>query len=131
MNEQATDDLDQIKSYTMKVEERLHKKLENHLKILRHIEHHSQTKQQWVIDAIKTKMKREKNISKDMLPHSKRISLRFTTQMDKKIQALVDIQKKLRNSSYSKKQWIADAIYEKLEEEESMAREFLNSLSTE
>ena len=125
-NENETNE---VKSYTMTLEERLHKKLEGHLKVLQHIDSHSHSKQRWIIDAINRKLEKEKRLSKDMITDDKRISLRVTHKMDQKIQNMVNLQKKFRKTPYSKKQWIADAIYEKLQEEEAITNEFLDSLS--
>jgi hypothetical protein len=108
--------------YSIKIDAHLHKKLERHLKILKHLDQQSLSKQKWVMDAVQEKLSAEQNEKE--IPKNFFLSLRINVSTNKKIESKVEYEKKFRDS-YSKKQWLIEAINEKLEREEQKAKKLL------
>lgn len=117
-----------VKGYTITIDERLYQRLEKHLRILRHIEHKGLSKQKWVMDAIKEKLEKEDCDKNSALPKDRHLVLMLNELINVKIASKVNVQKQFRNS-YSKKQWLLEAIYEKLENEEHKTKQFLDELN--
>ena len=115
------------KSYAIRIDDHLHRKLEKHLKILKFIEHQKQSKQNWIVEAVKDKLKRDLDLKE--IPKDKRLVFKIDNTLSKQVSKQVDILKKFKNS-YSKKQWFVEAINEKLEKEESKTKEFLEEIQS-
>lgn len=103
----------QLKSLCFSISENLHNKLVNHFNHLRINNYKRLTKSQWVCEAIYEKL--EKKIQSS-LHKQQRIHLKIPKRALDEIDAQIQILKKL-HVSYSKKKWIMEAIYEKLDRE--------------
>jgi hypothetical protein len=116
-----------VKNYTVKIDDYLHKRLDKHLRIIKHIEQKGLSKQKWVMDAIHEKLEKDKQPEAD-LPKDHYLVLKFNEPVSEQIESKVNYQRQFRDS-YSKKQWLVAAIYEKLEREEQKAKELLEELA--
>jgi hypothetical protein len=106
-----------IKNYSIRIGERLYKRIYKHIQLLKHL-NKIQNKQSWLEGAIQDKLEREKELDiVDCISPEKHLSFKISSQIDAKIEKKVEIIKKFR-SSFSKKQWVLEAIYEKLDNEE-------------
>lgn len=114
-------------NHSITIGEHLHKRIEKHIHLLKHLEDQSHTKQKWFISAFLEKIENDKD--EDLPSSSKDRHLRFKLekQLQQKIEKKIGLIKKFRKS-YSKKQWFVEAIYEKLESEEEKARKLLLKL---
>ena len=122
--------LDDIKSiensvgtYTVNISPHIHDRLERHILILKKLIDRSTTKQRWLIACIKEKLRNEAD--KKEVPKANTINVKIYEELDKQLIQRIEFIRKFR-SSYSKKQWIVDAILEKLERDE---KEVENKLS--
>jgi len=114
--------------YSVKIDDFLHKRLEKHLRILKHLDEGGKTKQQWIKEALKEKLE-QSNESELLAPKESRIAVRLNEAMNRKVEKKVELRKKLRDS-YSKKQLIVEAINEKLEKEEVKTKQFLEEFQS-
>lgn len=108
------------KSYTFTIGSNLHEKLEKHLFSLKAINRKS-SKGKWVNDAILEKLKHE-NVGD--LSKQRRIQVFLEDSISNEIEKRIQVFKKVY-SSYSKKQWILEAIHEKLDREAKIIKEEL------
>lgn len=115
------------KGYTVKIDEQLFKRLEKHIKVLKRIEQTGISKQTWITDAIKEKLAKDKDPGNMDLPKERHLTLKINDPINEKIDAKVNILKQLQ-ASYSKKKWLLEAIYEKLESEEPKTKQYLEDL---
>ena len=106
-----------FKFYSIKMAEELFERIDKLICHLKHVDNHSQTKQRWIINAIKEHLNKE--VQPD-LPQSlriKAISIRVDAHLEKKMDKIVkDVKKTTRG--YSKKQLIMEAIVAQLENSE-------------
>lgn len=115
------------KSYTFTIGSNLHEKLEKHLFSLKAINKKS-SKGKWVNDAIIEKLKHE-NVGD--LSKQRRIQVFLDDSISGEIERRIQVFKKVY-SSYSKKQWILEAIHEKLDRESKVIKEeFKKTYDTE
>jgi len=112
-------------SFTFIVGENLHNRINKHVNKLKSTEGPGQSKQKWVIDAIKEKLNAE-NLSED-LPREKSLGLKISLNLHNQILKRVEMMRKVR-SSFSKKQWIVEAIADKLDRDERLVQRNLNTL---
>ena len=109
--------MDQFKSYSVRIEGRLYKRIFQHIQLLKRMSI-VLNKQKWLEDAIVRKL--EKDEEQDLtetIDSEKHLSFQVNVQLDAKIDKRVEVIKKFCNS-YSKKKWILESIYEKLDLEE-------------
>lgn len=114
--------------YTVKIDEQLHKRLEKHIHVLKHIEHSGQSKQKWITDAVVQKLAKEESEKISELPKQRYLVLRLNKPINNKIESKVEYQKQFK-ANFNKKQWILEAIYERLEKEEPKTKKFLEEIS--
>ncbi|KIC71563.1 hypothetical protein DB41_AV00030 [Neochlamydia sp. TUME1] len=115
------------KSYTFTIGSNLHDKLEKHLFSLKAINKKC-SKGKWVYEAIAEKLKLE-NVGD--LSKQRRIQVFLDDNISNEIEKRIQIFKKVY-SSYSKKQWILEAIHEKLDRELKLIKEeFKKTYATE
>jgi Uri superfamily endonuclease len=101
--------------YTVAIGTHVYERLEKHVLILKKLIDRSTTKQRWILDAIKQKLSK---IDKTV-PIERRIAIRIERSIDSELVKRVEYIRQFR-TSYSKKQWILDAIIEKLEIDEEI-----------
>lgn len=111
--------------YTVSISPVLHNKLDQHIYVLKKLIKPKLTKKDWVAEAVEQKLARDD--SKQDLPKVKRICIKIDHLTKGILDNLVDMVRSLRNS-YSKKQWILDAIQEKLAQEEGAVKNKLKEL---
>lgn len=112
--------------YTVTISPYLHNRLEQLILIAKISNPGRQTKQKWVLDAIKEKLAREEK-SKEIIPERK-LNLKIDDSTFKKLKRRVELIKQFR-TSYSKKQWIVDAILEKLEKDDHKIEQILHEIN--
>jgi hypothetical protein len=117
-----------VKGYSVVIDESLYKRLEKHVRILKHFEQTGLTKHKWIMDAIKTKLAKEDKSQDLELPKNRYLVLKINDLINNKIDATVDLQKRFRR--YSKKQWLIEAICEQLEAEENKTKQLLGGVNT-
>ncbi len=103
---------DQVVTTSFTVDESLYEKLEALLHSLKFIDLEKRSKQRWIIEAIKEKLIQDIKPPKKERP----LSVRISKALNEKIHEKVEQIKKFR--SYSKRQWLFDAFYEKLERDQ-------------
>lgn len=114
------DILNKIKVISFRIGKYLDKRIRNHLLSLKYL-NKAEGKMQWLNKAFKKKLEREKNLSaNDFISSDSYLGCKIDRELDLEIKKSVDIIKNYR-VSYSKKQWILEAIEELLEIEEREA----------
>ena len=123
-----------LRNYSLRIGERLYKRLTKHIQFLKHLDS-IKNKQAWLEKAILEKLKEEEEL--DAIEHfspERHLSFRIAAQIDDRIERRVEIMKKIR-SSFSKKQWILEAIHARLDNEEVeteiKAKELFNKIVKE
>lgn len=107
-----------LQGYVIEISESLHRKIEQLISTLNKLNDRSHSKKSWAIEAIKEKLQAESaspNVVKE-----KHLNLFMSQQLNQELEKKVALHKKFRKS-YSKKKWIMEALYEKLEREENKA----------
>lgn len=110
--------------YSVTIGDHLHYRIEKHIRLLKLLEDEGHTKQKWILNAVKEKLKKECDplSSKD-----RHLQIKIDPDTHQQIEEQVNLIKKGRRS-YSKKQLIVEAIFEQLDREEEKARELLEKL---
>lgn len=111
--------------YTFTVDANLYEKLENHLFALR-VTEGKNTKRAWVAQSIREKLK---NDDPSIIPKEKRLNIAIAEPLLIEIDKRVDLQKQFR-TSYSKKQWLVEAIYEKLNRDNKLIQDKIQKIKS-
>ena len=103
------------KNYLIKISENLHSKVSRQLQLSKQIEGKSQSKQEWVREAIEEKLKQEANDAFDInkIHQEKYLRIDIDDQLDQKVQIQLDLNRKFR-PSFTRKEWLLEALNEKL-----------------
>ncbi|WP_068470649.1 hypothetical protein [Candidatus Protochlamydia phocaeensis] len=119
--------LEQLKSYSIRIGENLFKRISKHIKLLKTIGSPISSKQSWMEQAISEKLEREKNsLSNEMLSDTY-LHFKIDLETHAEIEKRVEVIKKFR-SSFSKKQWFLEAIFDKLDKDEEQAKHLLQDM---
>ncbi|MFI5342783.1 MAG: hypothetical protein ACHQUC_01035 [Chlamydiales bacterium] len=110
-----------VKSITIRIGENLYKRFNKHIKCLKNLSKQL-TKQNWLEQAFKEKLTKQDDSIHDILSE-KLLHIRIDDPLFKEIAKQVEMIKKFRN--FSKKQWMLEAIYEKLDREEEQVKKDL------
>lgn len=114
--------VDQVRNYSLRIGERFYKRISKHIQLLKQL-NSIQNKQEWIEETILIKLKKEEEQDLDeCIPSEKYLSFKIKIQIDAKIEKRVEMIKKIRGS-FSKKQWIVEAIYDRLDIEEKAIKE--------
>jgi hypothetical protein len=108
--------------YTFTLGNHLFKKIENNIHKLNYLDYDKKSKQQWITDAIREKFAHEEKKRAQTMPEEHNVTLRIHKVLNEKLEKRIEsIKKKRRKNtrerSYSKKQWIEEAILDKLDRE--------------
>ena len=112
-----------LQQYSFCITQNLHDRLTKHLLILKKLCLQGQTKQNWLMEAIREKLSLAESIQECDF-QERRINIQVDLLTEEKLSSRVAYIKQFR-SSYSKKKWILDAIEEKLEKDKSMTEKKL------
>lgn len=118
-----------LKRYTLRVSEHLFKKIEKQILVLKYLDNRCQSKQEWIQTAVKEKIENEKEISPESIPKERRLHFKIEKNHGDYISGMVSFRKQFRES-FSQKQWLIEAIQEKLEREGPKTEKLLKDLKT-
>lgn len=123
--------LHQLKSCSLRIGGNLYRRITKHIQLLKNLNDRIQTRQSWVEKAIEEKLEMDDSLqlNEDMLT-DKYLHFKISLHLNEKIEKKVRIIKQFR-TSFSKKQWILEAIYKKLDREEYKSKESLKNLLAE
>ena|ERR1700722_1233402 len=110
--EQMPEEKENHINYSFKVGENIFIRVEKNVVL------DSISKQRWLLTAIEEKLKNEKRLQKDAIPRERQMVVRIKNSLNKILNKRIETIKKFRKH-YSKKQWILEAILEKLDREQS------------
>lgn len=125
-NSDKPSSLDSLKSFSIRIGEHLHKRIAKHIQLLKHVKTRFHTKQKWIAEAFKEKIKNEPKLTSEDILREKFLHFKIDKQIYGEIEERVGIIKKFRN--FSKKQWMLEAIYEQLEREEQETKNLLQNM---
>ncbi|MFZ0565994.1 MAG: hypothetical protein WAM28_07405 [Chlamydiales bacterium] len=129
MNSKNTDVKNtEYSNYCIRVSENIYQKVDRLVHILKQADSPGHTKQKWLTEAIKEKLEIENHLSSDDFPKEKQLSVKLAIHLRKKIEKRVTLIKKFR-TSYSIKQWIMEAIFEKLDRDIERTAQLLEEIS--
>lgn len=118
-------------AFVMQVGEQLFSRLDDHIRMLKlFFKNDSQNKNEWVMEAINEKLEREQTVDIRIIPKDRFLSVKLAQPVHQKLEQRINFIRKFR-SGFSKKQWVVDAIIEKLEVEEKKSRELLDKLQAQ
>lgn len=111
--------------YTITISPHIYGRLEKHITILKKLIDRSATKQRWTSDAIKEKLLNDSKCEQP--PKASTLNVKIEKNLCKELVDRVEYIKQFR-VSYSKKQWIVDAVLEKLDRDEKEVEKKLQQL---
>lgn len=101
----------------------LYKSLLLHLKNLKEQKHPERTQNTWILNAIRKKMERDE--ASTGIPKAKHLALKLDVSLSDRLEARIEeISKVIPH--YTKKQWILEAVEEKLENEKKIVHDALS-----
>lgn len=112
------------KGFSISVSEHLYNRFNKHLRTLKHATGTSKTRQKWLEEAFLEKLANNAENLEDMLTE-KLLHFKVEKEIYDKIHEIVESIRKYRN--FSKKQWLLEAIHEKLDREEALTQNLLKS----
>lgn len=101
--------------YTITISPHIYERLEKHITILKKLVDRSASKQRWIIEAIKEKLLNDEDSTQP--PKATTLNVKIEENLCREVVERIEFIKKFR-VSYSKKQWIVDAVLEKLDRDE-------------
>ena len=110
----------------MPIEARLFSRIEANVQ-LRKLEKHSSTKQQWIKEAIKDKLLKDKN-DPEHIPENKYLRIEIEPTLQDDIEKRVELLKQRSGRNYSTKKWMIEAFHEKLERDEAHSQKIMKKL---
>lgn len=122
----SSDQIDKQKQYPLRVGERLYKRIDEHVFFLKS-QSRRQSKQKWITEAIQEKLEKEKRTRLPKIPRTKSISIKIESSVSKELEEKVDFLKKMKGS-HTLKNWLIDAIEEKLESESYLVEKAVRSI---
>ena len=119
-------DTRQHKRFTIRIGESLYKRISKHILLLKRLKSNIRTKQDWVEKAVRDKLERENNSdATEEVPTDKFIHFKIDKQLNLAIDKRVNFIRQFK-VSYSRKQWIVEAIFDQLDQEEHSSKEIFN-----
>ncbi len=122
--EKATTVLPGTKQFVMHVPEKFFFEIEDHVRSLQYLNGIKINKKDWVAKAIEEKLEKEDGFDVKNIPKERNINVVLEDTLHEKLEKKISFFKKFR--SFSKKQFVVEAIAEKLERETCI----VNSLSS-
>lgn len=120
----------QLKSYTIKISGNLHERISKYLRLMKHLDEGCNTKQDWIITAIKEKIESEKgNEVSQQKMDEKHIHFKLDSELCTEISQITDKIKEYR-SSFTKTQLFLEAISEKIERDEKKAKKLIDAVKS-
>ena len=113
--------------YNFTISNHLSQKIKKHIQLLKYVENPDQTIKDWAVKSFEEKLSKEKLIPPEDLDKERFLTTSVKKTLNEKIEQRVALYKRLRKS-YSKKQWVVEAMYDKLEKDESVVREKMQEL---
>jgi hypothetical protein len=111
-------------NHTINIGENLHNRINKHLHLLRHLNSHTITKQKWVEEAANEKLEMEQKLGSASIPCDRYLHFKANKKLNEKIEKRVKVIKQFRKS-FSKKLWLVEAIYEKLDRDDLEVKKLL------
>ena len=105
----------EVGTYTVTISPHVHKRLDKHIFVIKKLIDKGLKKNNWLLSALIEKLEREAPYQE--VSPAKTITIKMEPKLEQLILQRVNHIKKLRKS-YSKKQWILDAIIDKLDRDE-------------
>ncbi|CUI18083.1 conserved hypothetical protein (plasmid) [Candidatus Protochlamydia naegleriophila] len=127
VEEKISPELSKLGNYALRVGEDLYTRINKYIHVVKSLEDKKITKQNWIREAVKEKLEKEKDVSPGSISRERVLTFKLEYPLIKAIEGQVEITKKFRYS-YSKKKWFEEAFYEKLERDEHKAKTLLEKL---
>jgi predicted DNA-binding protein (MmcQ/YjbR family) len=121
-----TRSLSNRKSFSIRIAEHLHKRFSKHIEVLKYVKKSPKNKTSWIEEAFLEKLAAERELNMHHIPDEKYLHFKISEAIFDEIEERVNIIKKFRY--FSKKQWMIEALYEKLEKEEQEAKILIQSM---
>ncbi|MBT4936328.1 hypothetical protein HON22_00250 [Candidatus Peregrinibacteria bacterium] len=112
------------KGYTLKLGDSLFSRIDNHLLQMKYLSSERQSRQNWILNAVKEKLNQD--LLSSAIPKIRSTTLRIDPKTFKKLDQRVEFIKKIRGN-FTKKHLIVEAIEEKLEREKQTTQSFKDS----
>jgi hypothetical protein len=104
--------------YCIEISNSLHEKISHHVELLKRLDDRGYSRRRWALEAIKEQLHEEEHQVSDEDAQKKHVlSIAFPEHTHKRIEDKITAIKRFRKS-YSKKKWILEALYSKLERDQ-------------
>ncbi len=110
--------------YTVRIGNHLYQRINKHMRLLKNLKNET-SKQKWIKEAISEKLKVDETSDENL--GDRFLHLKFEIELWHEVQKKIEILKTFY-TSISKKQWIEEAIYEKLDREEQDSKDLLKDM---
>lgn len=112
-------------THAIRIGDNLHNRITKHIKVLKYLLDTSPTKKGWVHEALREKAELDRKKSPEELTGDRYLHFTIDEELNEEIEKKVNLIKKIR-ISFSKKQWILEALYDKLDRDELLAKKRLD-----
>lgn len=102
-------------AYSFTISSYIHERLQRHI-LLRKLVDRSTTRQRWIIHAVQEKL--AKDVKSPITPKANTLTVKIDDDLKESLLKRIEFIKQFR-ASYSKKQWLVEAILEKLDRDEA------------
>ncbi len=118
-----------FRAYSIKVRDGIHSQIDRHISLCKVLRKGSVTKQEWILDAIREKLDKEHS------PHTesegwKTIYMKIDLELHNRLEHRIEEIKKVC-VGFSRKEWIMEAVQEKMDSQKEDRAEALSILSSE
>lgn len=110
--------------YSVRIGANFFHRLNNHIRLRKHVGF-SNSKQAWINEAIREKIESDKDKSLEDITGDKYLNIKINHYLNEEVEKLVEVIKKIR-ISFSKKQWLIEAILDKLDRDEPKIKQKFN-----
>lgn len=120
---------DGFRAYTIKVADPVFDRVDRHIGLLKFVKGGDASKQKWLQEAIREKLTTDPDFTKPEPKTRRHLHTRLEYALSEQLESRIQLLRE-RLGHANKNQWLVDAIHEKLEREQSLAQEALESLSS-
>lgn len=117
-----------LRNYTIKIGENLYKRIDKLMHLLKYTNSACNNRQKWLIDAFIKKLETEELLGLEGIPKEKYLRFLINEELKEKIDRRVELLNQYK-SSFSKKQWFLEAIFEQLDNDEQKMQKLLKEKS--
>jgi hypothetical protein len=114
-----------VARHSLRVDDYLHNRLLDHLNMVKYVYQQDFSKTSWIKEAIQEKLERDGHRCPEELSKDQYVNIKVTREMNEQIENRVKMIQQKR-PGFSKKLWIIESFYAKLDRDEIKAKQTLD-----